>query len=265
MWKWIWSVALVAAVVIGTPDHAASNPPSVVQQVRLIADSAQTARDIADLQAQQTAAHWTKVAAFASITGVGVSIVGLFAIWRQLGHSASAVKEASRSSRAAADAAKAAILGSRPWLKIVNGSAQFHQDEDPPELVLSFVLANVGATPAIMAISHIAYIAEPSQALVEEAIRALGERDLANGATVFPGEELRTTESLLLPNGATSQTWIVALLISYRMAGSTTNHTSGAVLGVRANTDEYPHTGDEGEMIWDTHVHLERRLRVDAT
>lgn len=263
MWTWVKRATLIAVLAIAGPVSAASVPR--IQKVEVVADETQAIREEAGLHAQQVAAWWTRFAAITSTVGLLVSAGGLFLIWRQLRHSEATVAESARASKAAAEAANAAMLSSRPWSKIVSGYAQFHQDGNPPLLNVSFLIANVGATPAIMTVSQVAHIAEPRQALVQQAIQNLEEGDLSKGATVFPGEEFRVTHALTLPEATTSQDWMVALLVSYRRTGSTEGHTSGTVLNIRADTDDWPHSGDQGEVIWDTSTYLDRRVRVDAT
>lgn len=264
MWKWMRGVALVVAVVSGTPSCATATPLPV-QKVELIADPAQTVREEADLHAQQVAAWWSRAGVVVSILGLVVSGVGLFFIWKQLRHGEEAVREAARSSQAAADAANAAILSSRPWLNVVDVKAQFHESEEPPQLVLTFDIHNIGATPALMATTHALLIQPQNQRDLDEAVRNFGSSaPESGGATIFPGEAFRTIETIDL-RSAVQQTWTAALLVRYRMSGGQTNHTSGTAVAVRVRHDEFPFSGPEGEIVWNAYTGRASRLRIDAT
>ncbi|MNS00316.1 hypothetical protein D3C72_315650 [compost metagenome] len=85
MSRWVQSAALAAALAMGAPACAVAAVN--IQKVEVVSDAANTAREAADLHAQQVAAWWTRFAAITSTVGLLVSAGGLFLIWQQLRHS----------------------------------------------------------------------------------------------------------------------------------------------------------------------------------
>gem|GEM_PF-6083076 len=263
MWKWIQAAAL--AVVLASSAPACASMVPNIQKVEVVADKAQTAREEADLHAQEVAAWWTRAGVGVSLVGLLVSGIGLFLIWKQLRHGEAAVRESARSSQAATDAASAALLSSRPWLKISDMSAQFHQDEQPPVLSLWFFIENVGQTPAVMATTSAHLLATGKQDELDEAVKTSPDKHRTlRGATVFPGDRVRGALELQV-EATEPWDWSVAVIANYRITGGATTHTSGAAFIIAVGPIEPPFSGPQGELIWDANVGANNQLRVDAT
>lgn len=160
-------------------------------------------RAFSEIGAAWNAAHWTAVAAFAAwlfgALSLVISSIGMWVIWRQL-------KATEDSAKAAAEAAQAAALTSRPWVQMTPATLAVKEASADVEIwAIKCGIQNVGATPAL----HVAVRADLQVGGNYVGRLAEQREQFSAGVTVFPGQKHVDVARFTLPVGCAENQFIL--------------------------------------------------------
>lgn len=136
---------------------------------------------------------WAGVTAAVAMGGLATSVWGVLVVRSQLRQNREAIAGAAKSSEAAAQAAKAAVLQSRPWLKL---EGRGHLEITTPgndglaQVQLRCQLTNVGRTPGVKARVLLFPAPEPFSPQILASIEEQTRNYWDQGYVVFPGSPL---------------------------------------------------------------------------
>ena len=190
------------------------------------------------LLAQREAAYWTAWAAGAAVLGlIGLPVngIGIWLVWRQLKLNESALKDASRSADAAATAAEASMLATRPWIRLKVDSEKSTISNISGSHVLSLHISyeNIGKTPATRLWILEKAVADDELDLVSH-FEESHQQFVDAGSSLFPEEGDEGIWTISLPPHPNEKVgWVVGIAAMYFIPGSQAPRMSALIYNVK--------------------------------